>query len=158
MAYDNNNSGCLYKNERKQQEYHADKRGFLKIEGVEHWLDGFDEFGDNEADDLIRLTVQKKDTHGDNKGKGEIKRTDNTGKSDRYPDWKGWVETAAGKKFWVSAWKRVAKSGKHEGEQFLSIQIKPKDQQQGSQGSSPSGSETNQTTQPSGQQSERRFF
>ena len=38
MEYDNNNTGALFKNERKQTEKHPDYNGSCEINGVEMWM------------------------------------------------------------------------------------------------------------------------
>lgn len=37
MAYNNDNSGALFKNDRKEKETHPDYKGKINIEGVEYW-------------------------------------------------------------------------------------------------------------------------
>jgi uncharacterized protein (DUF736 family) len=38
MEFDNNNTGALFKNERKQTEKHPDYNGSCEINGVEMWM------------------------------------------------------------------------------------------------------------------------
>jgi len=38
MAYDNTNSGALFKNDRKTKETHPLYTGTLNVEGVEYWM------------------------------------------------------------------------------------------------------------------------
>jgi hypothetical protein len=38
MAYDNNNSGILSKNERKESEKHPEYTGTCEVDGVEYWI------------------------------------------------------------------------------------------------------------------------
>ena len=38
MAYDNTNSGALFKNDDKTNERHPDYKGSLNVGGVEYWL------------------------------------------------------------------------------------------------------------------------
>jgi uncharacterized protein (DUF736 family) len=38
MAYDNTNSGALFKNEDKREERHPDYKGSLNVGGVDYWL------------------------------------------------------------------------------------------------------------------------
>jgi hypothetical protein len=38
MAYDNNNSGMLAKNDRKETDKHPDYNGQAEVDGVEYWL------------------------------------------------------------------------------------------------------------------------
>lgn len=41
MAYDNTNSGALFKNDRKEKENHPDYQGTINVEGREYWLSGW---------------------------------------------------------------------------------------------------------------------
>lgn len=42
MAYEQKpNSGSLFKNDRKEQDTHADYRGSAVIAGVDHWIDAW---------------------------------------------------------------------------------------------------------------------
>lgn len=38
MAYDNTNSGALFKNDRKEKESHPGYTGTVNIEGKEYWI------------------------------------------------------------------------------------------------------------------------
>lgn len=38
MAYDNSNSGVLFKNDRKEQPNHPDYKGNAEVDGAEYWL------------------------------------------------------------------------------------------------------------------------
>ncbi len=38
MAYDNTNSGALFKNDKKTTPNHPDYTGTLNVAGVDHWL------------------------------------------------------------------------------------------------------------------------
>jgi uncharacterized protein (DUF736 family) len=38
MAYDNTNSGALFKNDDKSNERHPDYKGSLNVGGVDYWL------------------------------------------------------------------------------------------------------------------------
>jgi len=39
--YDDTNRGALFKNERKEQETHADYNGTVNVEGKEYWLNAW---------------------------------------------------------------------------------------------------------------------
>lgn len=38
MAYDNTNTGMMYRNDKKESDSHPDFTGFIDIEGEEYWL------------------------------------------------------------------------------------------------------------------------
>ena len=38
MSYDNNLSGALFKNDKKETDKHPDYKGSCEIEGTEYWL------------------------------------------------------------------------------------------------------------------------
>lgn len=37
--YDNTNTGCVFKNERKAEDWQPEYRGWLNVDGVEYWMD-----------------------------------------------------------------------------------------------------------------------
>lgn len=46
MAYEQrDNSGSVFKNDRKEKEGHPDWKGSAKIDGVEYWVSGWDKSG-----------------------------------------------------------------------------------------------------------------
>ena len=38
MAYDNTNSGALFRNERRQSDKHPEYKGEVNVNGVDYWL------------------------------------------------------------------------------------------------------------------------
>lgn len=62
MAYEpKDNSGSLFKNDRKEQPNHPDYKGSIMVNGVEYWLSAWIK---TTKDDLrwLSIAVQKKDT------------------------------------------------------------------------------------------------
>lgn len=45
-------------------------------------------------------------------------------KTDKHPDMTGTINVD-GKDYWISGWSKVAKSGKRQGQKFLSVSITP---------------------------------
>lgn len=41
MAYDNNNTGFLARNDKKESDKHPDFRGSITVDGAEYWLSGW---------------------------------------------------------------------------------------------------------------------
>lgn len=41
MAHDNNNSGAIFRNKRKEKETHPDRTGVCMVGGVEYWINGW---------------------------------------------------------------------------------------------------------------------
>ncbi len=41
MQYDNNNSGVLFKNDRKEKDSHPDFRGNIEVDGKEYYIKGW---------------------------------------------------------------------------------------------------------------------
>lgn len=41
MSYDNNLSGALFKNDKKETETHPDYKGSCEIDGTEYWLNAW---------------------------------------------------------------------------------------------------------------------
>lgn len=133
------NSGVLFATDyshEKVRDTDPPMRGKLFIGEREHWFDGWN----SEDRTQIDLEFRPKDTRGDNKGKGSVKKTDKTDKKENYPDWKGQLKTANGDEYWVSAW-RHEPSGKAQWP-FLSFAIEPKEERR-QQEAKP---ETEQTT------------
>jgi len=40
-AFDNSNSGVLFRNDNKQSDKHADYRGEVNVAGIDYWLNGY---------------------------------------------------------------------------------------------------------------------
>jgi hypothetical protein len=41
MAYDNTNTGIMYRNDRKESDKHPDFTGTINIDGTDYWLSGW---------------------------------------------------------------------------------------------------------------------
>ena len=41
MAYDNTNSGIMYRNENRKTDKHPEFTGSINVEGVDYWLSGW---------------------------------------------------------------------------------------------------------------------
>lgn len=39
MEYDNTNTGASFKNDNKLEDWHADFRGSINVDGVDYWID-----------------------------------------------------------------------------------------------------------------------
>lgn len=48
QQFDNNNRGTAFKNHEKAEEWHADYKGSINVEGIDYWLDiNIKEAGEN---------------------------------------------------------------------------------------------------------------
>jgi len=56
--YDNNLTGVLFMNDRKETEKHPDRKGTCEIEGVEYWVSGWDR--QTKRGDTISLKFEPK--------------------------------------------------------------------------------------------------
>ena len=67
--YDNTNRGALYKNDRKEQETHADYNGKINIEGVEYWLNAWIKESKEDGRKFFSLSVKPKQQQNASQGK-----------------------------------------------------------------------------------------
>jgi len=109
--YDNTNSGVLFGNWKKGGDQDPDYTGSLNVMGLE-----YDLTGNAESDSKINVAIPQ------GTAVGSMERTDKEGRSEKYPDWRGHIDFADGKKVGIAAWKRVAKKS---GNPFLSIKAEP---------------------------------
>lgn len=116
MAKRDFNSGVLFVNDKKDDESDPDVTGKLFVGEVEHWFDGWRD------GEVFNLRFRKKGTRGDNVGRGEIKKVDKSGKSDKYPDWNGKITTARGEKYKIAGWRKESEKVRHP---FVSFSIEP---------------------------------
>lgn len=59
----NNNTGALFKNDRKEKDTHPDRRGSCNIEGVEYWVSGW--LKEKDGKPWMSLSFQKKEPRED---------------------------------------------------------------------------------------------
>jgi len=60
MQYDNTNRGIISKNDDKQQENHADYKGFLNVNGVDFWVSGWIKTSEKTGKKFLSLSVNPK--------------------------------------------------------------------------------------------------
>lgn len=58
--YDNNNSGALFINDRKEKSTHPDFKGSAEINGVEYWVSAWKKQGKS-GNNFISLSFQPKE-------------------------------------------------------------------------------------------------
>lgn len=68
MPYDNNNSGVLFKNKKKEQPNHPDYEGSCEIDGVQYWLKSWIKEGKQSGEKFMSLSFRPKDDKGGSKG------------------------------------------------------------------------------------------
>jgi hypothetical protein len=61
MEYDNTNKGSLFKNDRKEQDTHADYNGSINIEGNEYWINAWVKESKKDGKKFFSLSVKPKD-------------------------------------------------------------------------------------------------
>ena len=59
--FDNNNTGIISKNLRKEADTHPDIKGQINVEGVEYWLDGWQRQRNDGTGSFYSLRVKRKD-------------------------------------------------------------------------------------------------
>lgn len=64
MEYDNTNKGSLFKNDRKEQDTHADYNGSINIEGNEYWINAWVKESKKDGKKFFSLSVKPKDQAG----------------------------------------------------------------------------------------------
>lgn len=57
--YDNNNTGVLFENDRKEKDTHPDLKGSIEVDGKQYWLSGWNKT--TSRGPTISLSVQPKD-------------------------------------------------------------------------------------------------
>lgn len=59
MAYDNTNSGALFKNDRRAKDAHPEYTGSINVEGTEYWLSAWIKEG--KKGKFMSLSLKPKD-------------------------------------------------------------------------------------------------
>jgi hypothetical protein len=72
MAYDNNMSGAIFRNKRKEKDAHPDRTGQCTIDGKEYWISGWMKEKDGEP--YMSIAFQPKKGRDDQR-KSESKPT-----------------------------------------------------------------------------------
>lgn len=61
MSQQYDNSGALFKNDRKEKDTHADYQGSITVEGKEYWLNAWIKQGKGSGKTFMSLAVKPKD-------------------------------------------------------------------------------------------------
>lgn len=69
MEYDNTNRGSLFKNDKKEQDSHADYNGSINIEGTEFWLNAWVKESKKDGKKYFSLSVKPKQQQNAPQGK-----------------------------------------------------------------------------------------
>jgi uncharacterized protein (DUF736 family) len=71
MAYDNELSGVLFKNDRKESPKHPDYQGNIQVKGVEYWLSAWIKEKKSGGGKFMSLSLKPKDGAAPAKKKDE---------------------------------------------------------------------------------------
>jgi len=126
MAYEQRaDTGTLFPVEERTSEDDPTSSGKINIDGKDYYLDAWilrDPGRDRSKDTMDLRFKAKGSSRASGDGHGTMQRVDKTGKSDKYPDWKGELKLeASGMELEVSGWIKQP-SGKKP---FLSLSVKP---------------------------------
>ncbi len=58
MAYDNELTGVLFRNDRKETDKHPDSKGSCEIDGVQYWIAGWKKEGKNGPMLSLKFTMK----------------------------------------------------------------------------------------------------
>lgn len=67
MAYDNNMTGALFKNKKKETEKHPDYNGSCEIDNVEYWISAWVKESSKTGEKFFSFAFNRKDNQGQNK-------------------------------------------------------------------------------------------
>lgn len=59
--YDNNLTGIISKNARKESDKHPDIKGSCEIDGIQYWMDGWAKTRNNDGGKFYSLKFKRKD-------------------------------------------------------------------------------------------------
>lgn len=59
MAYDNTNSGALFKNDRKETDNHPDYTGKLNVEGADYWMSAWIKTSSKDGRKFMSISIKK---------------------------------------------------------------------------------------------------
>jgi len=76
MEYDNTNRGTLFKNDKKEQETHADYNGTINIDGKDYWLNAWVKEGKATGKKFFSLSVKPKQPAKDYNNEDVLNDTD----------------------------------------------------------------------------------
>lgn len=60
MEYDNTNRGSLFKNERKEQDTHADYNGTINVDGADYYINAWIKESKKDGKKFLSLSVKPK--------------------------------------------------------------------------------------------------
>ena len=69
MEFDNTNRGSLFKNDKKEQDSHADYNGSINIEGTEFWINAWVKESKKDGKKFFSLSVKPKANQNATRGK-----------------------------------------------------------------------------------------
>ena len=64
MPYDNNNSGALFRNDKKKEDKEPDYKGSINVEGKEFWVNGWINEAKESGKKYLKVKVSPKENSG----------------------------------------------------------------------------------------------
>lgn len=80
--YDNNNTGVLFLNDRKEKDAHPDRKGSAEVGGKQYWVSGWEK--QTSKGETISLSFQLKDDA--KKGADKAKQSASTARGNDFDD------------------------------------------------------------------------
>lgn len=89
MQRNNENSGALFKNDRKEKDTHPNLSGHINIEGKDYWLSGWTKRNDDGSFKVISLAAKQKEPRNQQQDRGRAfdDRTSRGNSRNREDDW-----------------------------------------------------------------------